>query len=131
MMILTHEEKLNLMQDLNSDYQDNHEDMLAVIEGRLETSGTFTRDKLFVRSLEQLPWHYVTALWGIETIKELYTIEIAESIRPKSKRYHLDFALTVLRREPLPLVKWGDEHYKNMWRPVLSERFNNFMRFNP
>jgi len=56
-MKLSHEEKLQLMRSLNWDYLDNHEDMLAVIEGRLDTSGAFNRDKLFVRSLERLPWH--------------------------------------------------------------------------
>jgi hypothetical protein len=56
MIQLTHEEKLNLMRSLNWDYLDTQKDMLAVIEGRLASSGVFTRDKLFVRSLERLPW---------------------------------------------------------------------------
>jgi len=123
MMNLSHEEKLKLMGNLNWDYLDTHEDMLSVIEGRLESSGAFTRDRLFVRSLERLPWHYVTALWGVETIKELYTPEIAKRIWPKDRRYHFDFALAVLRREPLPSARWGDEHYKQMWHPVFSNRW--------
>ena len=123
MLTLTHEEKLKFMRSLNWDYLDTHEDMLAVIEGRLESSGAFNREKLFVRSLERIPWHYVVALWGIETIKELYTPEIAGRIWPKSRRYHFDFALAVLRREPLPLTGWGDEHYQQMWRPFLSNRW--------
>jgi len=122
-MNLSHEEKLGLMRSLNWDYLDTHEDMLSVIEGRIETSGAFTRDRLFVRSLERLPWHYVTALWGVELIKELYTEEIAKRIWPKSRRYHFDFALAVLRREPLPPSRWGSEHYKKMWRPVFSNRW--------
>jgi hypothetical protein len=123
MMQLTNDEKLKLMRNLNWDYLDTHEDMLEVIEGRLETSGAFTRDKLFVRSLERLPWHYVVALWGVETIKELYTPEIAKRIWPKERRYHFDFALAVLRREPLPPSRWGDEHYTKMWSPVFSNRW--------
>ena len=71
MLQLSHEEKIKLMSNLNWDYKDTYEDMLAVIEGKLDSSGAFTRDKLFVRSLERLPWHYITALWGIEKIKEL------------------------------------------------------------
>jgi len=122
-MTLSHEEKLKLMGNLNWDYLDTHEDMLAVIEGRLKTSGAFTQDKLFVRSLERLPWHYVTTLWGVEKIKELYTPEIAKRIWPKDRRYHFDFALAVLRKEPLPPTRWGDEHYKQMWRPIFSNRW--------
>jgi hypothetical protein len=118
-MTLSYDEKLNLMGSLNWDYLDKREDMLAVIEGKLETSGSFTRDKLFLRSLERLPWHYVTALWGIDTIKELYTPEIAKRIWPKDRRFHYDFALAVLRREPLPPSRWGVKYYE-------SERYRFF-----
>ncbi|MDR0496433.1 MAG: hypothetical protein LBH42_02330, partial [Treponema sp.] len=66
MLTLSNEEKLSLMHSLNWDYLDKPEDMLAVIEGRLESSGAFNREKLFVRSMERLTWHHFTALWGIE-----------------------------------------------------------------
>jgi len=122
MLNLNYDEKIRLMSSLNWDYLDKYEDMLAVIEGKLESSGAFTRDKLFVRSLERLPWHYVTALWGIETIKELYTPEIANRIWPKSRRYHFDFALAVLRRETLPPSRWGDEYFKSKRHRFFSDR---------
>lgn len=65
MLNLNYDEKIELMSTLNWDYLDKHEDMLAVIEGKLETSGAFTQDKLFVRSLERLPWHseFETIAW--------------------------------------------------------------------
>ena len=122
-MQLSYEEKIKLMSSLNWDYLDTYEDMLAVIEGRLERSGAFTRDKLFVRSLERLPWHYVTALWGVETIKEMYTEEIARRIWPKGRRYDFDFALAVLRREPLPPARWGDKRFDWMRHRFLSNRW--------
>jgi len=128
-MKLSQEEKLQLMRNLNWDYLDTHEDMLAVIEGRLESSGAFTQDKLFVRSLERLPWHYVTALWGVEKIKELYTPEIARRIWPKERRYHFDFALAVLRREPLPIIEWGGEHFKLLQQQFDSPRQRYFQQF--
>ena len=124
MLQLSNEEKLKLMGFLNWDYLDTHEDMLAVIEGRLESSGAFTRDKLFVRSLERLPWHYFTALWGKEKIKELYTTEIADRIWPKERREHFDFALAVLRREPLPSTGWGAPHHKSKRHRFFSDRGN-------
>ena len=123
MMLLSHDEKLKLMSNLNWDYLDEHEDMLAVIDGRLDSSGAFTREKLFVRSLERLPWHYVIALWGVETIKKLYSPEISKRIWPKERRQHFDYALAVLRRESVPPARWGDECYKQMWRPFLSNRW--------
>ena len=124
-MNLSYDDKLKLMRSLNWDYLDKHEDMLAVIEGQLETSGAFTRDKLFVRSLERLPWHCVTALWGIEAIKELYTPEIAKRIWPKARRYHFDFALAILRRETLPPARWGDEYFKSERYRFFSNRGNS------
>jgi len=123
MMQLTYEEKINFMSSLNWDCIDKYDDMLAVIEGRLERSAAFTRDRLFVRSLERLPWHYMVALWGVETIKEMYTEDIAKRIWPKGRRRDFDFALAVLRREPLPPARWGDEYFKQMWRPVFSDRW--------
>jgi hypothetical protein len=123
MIVLSHEEKLRFMRSLNWDYLDKYEDMLAVIEGRLESSGAFTRDKLFIRSLERLSWYPIVGLWGVETIKELYTPEISERLWPKENKKLYDFTLAVLRKEPLPPARWGDEHYKQMWRPVLSNRW--------
>ncbi|GHV94310.1 hypothetical protein AGMMS50293_06300 [Spirochaetia bacterium] len=119
MINLSHEEKIDCMHSLNWDYLDKPEDMLAVIEGRLASSGAFNREKLFVRSLERLPWHYFIALWGVETIKELYTPEIARRIWPKERRCHYDFALAVLRREPVSPPGWGTEYFK-------SERYRFF-----
>ena len=123
MLTLSDNEKLNLMRMLNWDYLDNHKDMLDVIEGRLDSSGALTQNKLFIRSLERLPWHYVTALWGVEAIKRLYTPETAMRIWPKERRRYFDYALSVLRRDPLPPAKWGDEYYQSMWRPFLSDRW--------
>jgi len=124
-MNLNHNEKLELMSSLNWDYLDSNEDMLAVIEGRIERSGAFTRDKLFVRSLERLPWHYMVALWGVEEIKKLYTPEIANRIWPKGRRHHFDFALAVLRREPLPPARWGHEYFKSKRHRFFSNRGNS------
>ena len=125
MLELSYEEKIELMRSLNWDYRDKHEDMLAVIEGRLESSGAFTRDKLFVRSLERIPWHYLIALWGVETVKELYTPDIASRIWPKGRRHHFDHALAVLRKEPLPPSRWGDGYYKSKRYRFFSNRGNS------
>jgi hypothetical protein len=124
MLQLSDAEKIELMGSLNWDTVDKLEDMLAVIDGQLACSGTFTRNKLFVRSLERLPWHYVTALWGIEAIKELYTPENANRIWPKERKWHFDFAVAVLRREALPPARWGVEYFKSKRHRFFSDRGN-------
>jgi len=124
MLDLTHEEKIEIMNALNWDTLDSGEDMLAVVNGLKEKSASFTRDKLFVRSLERLPWHYITALWGIEAIKELYNPENASRIWPKERRKHFDFALAVLRREPLPPTRWGAKYFTSKRHRFFSDRGN-------
>ena len=122
---LSHKEKLELMGSLNWDYLDKPEDMLAVIEGRLETSGAFNREKLFLRSLERLTWYSILGLWGLEAIKKLYTPELAKRLWPKERKYHYDFALAVLRREPLPPARWGDEYFKSKRYRFFSNRWHS------
>ena len=124
MLDLSYDEKIELMRSLNWDTLDTCEDMLAVIEGYNVRSETINRDRLFVRSLERLPWHYVTALWGIDAIIELYTPENASRIWPKERRRHFDFAIAVLRREPLPTTRWGAEYYKSKRHRFFSDRGN-------
>jgi len=122
MIELSHEEKIDLMASLNWDYLDTREDMLAVIEGRLESSGAFDREKLFVRSLERLSWHYMISLWGIENIKKLYTPEIARRIWPKGRRSHYDFAVAILRGESVSPPGWGTEYSKSKRYQFFSNR---------
>ena len=124
MLNLSYDEKIEIMGLLNWDTLDKCEDMLKVIEGQIEHSKAFTRDKLFIRSLERLPWHYITALWGLDAIKELYTPENAKRIWPKERRRHFDFALAVLRREPLPVTGWGIEYFKSERHRFFSDRGN-------
>jgi hypothetical protein len=121
-MTLTHEEKLDTMRSLNWDYLDKPEEMLAVIEGRIVSSGAFNREKLFVRSLERLTWYRIVGLWGVEEIKRLYTPELAARVWPKSLRWRYDFALAVLRREPVPPSRWGSEHYQSARHRFFSNR---------
>jgi hypothetical protein len=122
MIQLTYDEKLGLMRSLNWDYLDTAEDMLAVVEGRAEASGALTRDALFVRSIVRLPWHYFTSLWGLETVKELYTPELAGRIWPKGLRKHYDFAVGILRGETVSPPGWGYEYPKSERYRFFSDR---------
>jgi len=122
MIHLTYEEKLRLADSLNWDYLDKAEDMLAVIEGRADSSGAFTRDTLFVRSMERLAWYSFIGLWGLDTVKKLYTPELAERIWPKTRRRLYDFAIGTLRGEPVPPPKWGTEYYESERHRFFSNR---------
>jgi hypothetical protein len=121
-MKLTYEEKLRLMKNISWDVRDSVEDILAVLEGRLENSGSFDRERLFVRGLEHLPWHYNVALWGVEAMKELYTSETRKRIWPPERRDTFDFAFGILRGEPVSYAGWGASHYKSSRNRFFSDR---------
>jgi hypothetical protein len=123
-MVLSREEKLASLGSLNWDYTTSPEDMLAVLEGRVEKAGPFDQKTLLVRSLERLHWEYVAALWGIEKIKALYTPELSRRIWPKGRRRLFDFAIGILRKEPVSPSGWGSEHYKSKRNRFFSDRGN-------
>lgn len=119
--MLTKEKKLELVKSLNWDHLDKPEDMLAVVEGRLENSAAFDRARLFVRSMERLSWYAFIELWGVETVKKLYTPELAKRVWPKGQRIHYDFAIGILRGEnPCSTVVWGKTKFHK------SKRFRFF-----
>jgi hypothetical protein len=122
-MTLSYEEKIEMMRSLNWDYNVTPEDMLAVVEGKLKNAAGFDQDRLFLRCLERVPWHRVIALWGVDKVKELYTPKITRALFPRELRTQYDFALAVLRREPVPAARWGDEHYKSLRDTIFSHRW--------
>jgi hypothetical protein len=123
-MELSIEKKINLMKNLNWDYQTSLEDMLDVVEGRLQCAGVFDRNTLFTRCLERLPWHYVVALWGIDNMKQLYTEEVRNRIWPIDRRETFDVAFRILRGNTVPVSGWGSERSQRLRRTFLSDRWN-------
>ena len=121
-MPLSREEKLKMMASLNWDYRVSPEDMLAVAEGKKDKVGPFDREFLFVRFLERAPWHRLIAFWGVEAVKELYTPELARRLFPRDLRNKYDFALAVLRREPVSAPGWGSERYQSKRYRFFSHR---------
>jgi hypothetical protein len=121
-MPLAREEKLAMMASLNWDYTVSPEDMLAVAEGAKDKVGPFDRDFLFVRFLERVPWHRLIAFWGVEAVKQLYTPELARRLFPRDLRKKYDFALAVLRREPVSAPEWGSERYQSKRNRFFSHR---------
>jgi hypothetical protein len=123
-MALTLEKKLQLMKSLNWDYRTSPEDMLAVLEGRLDKAGPFDIPTLLLRAMERLHWEFVVSLFGVERIKTFYTPEFARRIWPKERRKHFDFAVGILRKEPVSPPGWGTPYCEWMRNIFLSDRWN-------
>jgi hypothetical protein len=124
MLSLTQDEKLDIMRTLNWDYTAAPEDLLAVVEGRKARAGNFDQERLFVRSLERLSWHRLVALWGVEKIKALYTPQVARRLRSPDFRREYDFAVGILRGEPVSVAGWGSERSKQLQNLFLSDRWH-------
>jgi len=124
-MNFTLKEKLDLMKCLCWDYDVSPQSMLDVIEGRAESAdGVFDREKLLVRCLERLPWHYTISLWDKDVMIKLYTPQLSKRLFPKQRRREIDGTFSILRKEPLPHTGWGDEYSKSLQRAFLSDRWN-------
>jgi len=124
--MLTADKKLDLMKYLCWDYNVSPQSMLDVIEGRTELAdGVFDKEKLLVRCLERLPWHYVVSLWNKDELNKLYSPELSKRLFPKQKRSEIDGTFAILRRETLPHSGWGDEYSKSLKRTFLSDRWNS------
>ncbi|MDR1430012.1 MAG: hypothetical protein LBI85_06950 [Spirochaetaceae bacterium] len=115
---------MKLMASLNWDYRVSPEDMLDVADGKKDKAGPFDRNFLFIRFLERVPWHHLIAFWGVDAVKELYTPELALRLFPKSLRREYDFALAVLRREPVSAPEWGTQRYQSKRNRFFSHRGN-------
>ena len=115
---------IELMKYLNWDVLDSHEDMLAVIRGEKEDSGSLNREKLFVRSLERLNWYTVIDLWGIPAMLELYTPELAGRIYPKNRREVFDDAFAILLGEAIPAARWNIRYFGAKRHRLFSDRRN-------
>ena len=123
-MTLSYDEKIEMMRCLNWDSNVSPEDMLAVVEGKLDKAGGFDQDRLFLRCLGRVPWYRIIVLWGVDKVKQLYTPKIARTLFPRELRIHYDFALAVLRREPVSTPEWGSEYHKQVQDAFLSKRWH-------
>jgi hypothetical protein len=123
-MELSRDEKLKIMKRLSWDYDIPAEDLLAVSEGRKVTAGDFDRKKLFVRSLERLPWHYIIMLWGTDAMTELYTDEVRSMLWPPARKDVYDVSFAILREETLPASGWDTPRMRGYRNTFLSNRWN-------
>ena len=121
---LSRDEKIRLLSKINWDYIDTPEDMLDVIEDKKITSGAFTKQTLFVRSLETLSWNDLVNLWTLEKCIILYNNKVRRMIFDKFLRGEYDKIFTLLRTGTLPHAERSPEDIKRIRASFLSNRRN-------
>ncbi len=82
-----------------------------------------TKERLFIRCLQHLPWHFVVGIFGFDKAKELLTNEVTQKIWPKERSTRFAILRKILYGEPLPPARWDTELRKKIRSTVLSNRW--------
>ena len=113
-------EKEEIIRNLYWDYDIVPAVVLKLIEHPNEGDEAKLR-KLFIRAFENLRWHELVSLFGIDTVEKLCTNETREGLR-KEARQRFDIACAILRGEPIPSSRQDTENRKLALKPFLSNR---------
>ena len=117
--------KINSLEPLCWDSSVSAEELLPLVEGVVSSVGDFSRESLFLRTLERVPWHNLIVLWnGAENCAELYTEKVRKGLRNEYFRQKYDFAFGILRGKPVQAPRWGSEYCEKLRRTFISDRWN-------
>lgn len=116
--------RLRLAARLNWDYEVRPEELLAVIDGRIDKAGPFDRNRLLVRSLERLTWHKVVELWGADRLAAIDILPLIGRLRSRELRRRYGFVFRLLRKEAVPSSGWGPELRGRVRSGLLSNRWD-------
>ncbi len=83
------------------DYDISPADMEALLKGKTERAGHYTRKQLFAKLLTGLPWFTIIQLFPVENVKELLTDEVINSLWPDSVKKQYEYVRKRLQ-EVLP-----------------------------
>lgn len=117
------EKRIDIVARLNWEYDIAPPELLEVIDGLKDEAGPFDRKKLFIRSLEHLPWHRIVRLWGFEEARKMLNSSTIRGVRSKGRRQQLERLETILRGETLPPAEWNSEMRERLANTVFSNRW--------
>jgi len=81
----------SLLKRIVWDYNISEKDIEAVLKGRAEKAGHYTRSMLFLKILETYPWFTVLKLFSPEEIKDLLTDDLLKKMRSPALRKKYEF----------------------------------------
>lgn len=97
-MIISREEKFDLLRRLMWDYNITPEECLEVLEGTRTKAGHYTDETLFRKLIESYPWFTVLKLLSKERILQLMSDQTIHSIRNKSLISRYEFIRARLQK---------------------------------
>ena len=80
-----------LLRQLSWDYDLPEADIRALLEGKRERAGHYTRHELFRKLLETYPWFTILQLIPVKEVKELLTDDVINTLRSPSLKKKYEF----------------------------------------
>ena len=115
------DKRRELIKKIFWDYEIDIESLLSHIDNGTLSGGK--EQRLFIRCLENLPWHCVVGVFGFDKANELLTDEVIQKVWPEERSDHFATLKKILRGEPLPTTRWDSELRKKLKSTVLSYRW--------
>jgi len=84
-------EREKLLKQISWDYNLSEADILALLEGRLERAGHYTRKDIFRKLLETYPWFTILNIMPAHEVKELLSDQVISSLRSHSLKQKYEF----------------------------------------
>ena len=83
------------------DYSISPDQMEALLDGRIDKAGHYSREKLFAKILTGLPWYTILQLMPVNLIKQMLTDEVIGNLWPGSVQKQYEYVRKRLQ-EALP-----------------------------
>lgn len=83
------------------DYSIPVSDIENLLAGKADRAGHYTRENLFAKMLNGLPWYTVLQLMPAENVKKMLTDEVIEKLWPRSVKKQYEYIRKRLQ-ETLP-----------------------------
>jgi len=105
------------------DYDIEPGEIYDFISGERDNLYHFTKEMIFIRILERLPWYEILALFPFHILKKIVSKNTVEKLRSKSLREKYEYARRILHKEALPPSRWYPKDNKRHEYPLLSNRW--------
>ena len=83
---MTSAERIKLLRQIMWDYNISPEEVDAVLKGKTEKAGHYTREAIFIKLLESYSWFTILQLFSPLEIRQLLTDDVIKRLRFKSLR---------------------------------------------
>jgi hypothetical protein len=78
------QQRHKILQSIMWDYSISASDMEKLLEGKIDKAGHYTRETLFTKMINGLPWFTIISLIPVKDVKNMLTDEVIGGLWPKS-----------------------------------------------